>query len=33
MVVAMYHPGADINGLRRDDFAAEVAAEMRSLEG
>lgn len=32
MVVATYHPGAQIKGLTRDDFAAQIAAEI-SPEG
>lgn len=32
-VVATYHPGAHIKGLTRDYFAAQIAAEIRSLEG
>lgn len=32
-VVATYHPGAHIKGLTRDVFAAQIAAEIRSLEG
>jgi hypothetical protein len=32
-IVATYHPGAHIKGLTRDDFAAQIAAEIRSLEG
>lgn len=27
-VVATYHPGAHIKGLTRDDFAAQIAAEL-----
>jgi|GEM_PF-2320745 len=32
-VVATYHPGAHIKGLTRDDFAAQIAAEIGALEG
>ncbi len=32
VVVATYHPGAHIKGLTRDDFAAQIAAEL-SEEG
>jgi hypothetical protein len=32
-VVATYHPGAHIKGLTRDDFAAQIGAEIRALEG
>jgi hypothetical protein len=31
-VVATYHPGAHIKGLTRDDFAAQIAAEIRAIE-
>jgi hypothetical protein len=31
-IVATYHPGAHIKGLTRDDFAAQIAAEIRALE-
>lgn len=31
-VVATYHPGAHIKGLTRDDFAAQIAAEISALE-
>jgi hypothetical protein len=31
-VVATYHPGAHIKGLTRDDFAAQIAAEIRSIK-
>ncbi len=27
-----YHPGAHIKGLTRDDFAAQIAGEMRAIE-
>jgi hypothetical protein len=32
-VVATYHPGAHIKGLTRDDFASQIAADIRSIEG
>jgi hypothetical protein len=32
-VVTTYHPGAHIKGLTRDDFAAQIAAEMRRIDG
>lgn len=32
-VVATYHPGAHIKGLTRDDFAAQIVAEIRAVEG
>jgi hypothetical protein len=32
-VVATYHPGAHIKGLTRDHFAAQIADEIRAVEG
>ncbi len=32
VVVATYHPGARMKGLTRDDFAAQIAAEIRAIE-